>query len=164
MTPPAEPKAETTTTEEPAPTALVAAHLDKEPETKKAEEPAASAAPVAAEKKKLKADGKLDKFGRPNAETPSKWTAGYKDYSAPAEEDTKMEDGSVKAEDAPAAVSAPTPTKSEPEAEDDGADKKKRKKHEGETAEEKAERKKRKKEKKEKKAAKAAKAGDSDSD
>jgi H/ACA ribonucleoprotein complex subunit 4 len=106
--------------------------------------------PVALEKKKLKADGKLDKFGRPNESTPAKWNQSYKDFSAPA--------------DAAATEAAPeaTPKKAEREAEPvsekkaepaaDEDDKKKRKsKHEGETPEERAERKRQKKEKKEKK-------------
>lgn len=107
--------------------------------------------PTAMEKKKMKADGKLDKFGRPNDSTPAKWTSGYQDYNAT--------DASAAA--AAAAASATTKevveekdttiTKMEvdsstPVAED--GDKKKRKKHEGETAEEKAERKRRKAEKK----------------
>src|SRR3954452_11879960 len=37
--------------------------------------------PTATEKKKLKASGKLDKFGRANEQTPAKWTAEYKDYN-----------------------------------------------------------------------------------
>ncbi|TLD19811.1 hypothetical protein PspLS_09555 [Pyricularia sp. CBS 133598] len=116
--------------------------------------------PVAGEKKKLKADGKLDKFGRPNEATPSKWTQSYKDYSAPAP------DAAAPAADEAAAVTE-SPAKAlpapdaEPEAEaDDG--KKRKSKHEGETAEEKAERKRRKKEKKEKRASKAAAEEDSD--
>lgn len=120
--------------------------------------------PVALEKKKLKADGKLDKYGRPNEATPAKWNAEYKDLNAPLEgsgagqiaaptaETTSMED--VKA-------APPVPA-------DTGADetdgKKKRKRHEGETAEEKAERKKKKKEKKAKRESKASAAADSDSD
>jgi len=40
--------------------------------------------PVALEKKKLKSDGKLDKYGRANEATPAKWQAEYKDYNAPA--------------------------------------------------------------------------------
>ncbi|KAJ8613095.1 hypothetical protein MRB53_037147 [Persea americana] len=39
--------------------------------------------PVAVEKKKMKADGKLDKYGRPNEATPAKWNAEYKDLNAP---------------------------------------------------------------------------------
>jgi H/ACA ribonucleoprotein complex subunit 4 len=115
--------------------------------------------PVAQEKKKLKADGKLDKYGRANDATPAKWSTEYKDFSAPdasaaaaaaapatpakASEDTKMEG---------ADASSPPPTED-----------KKRKKHEGETAEEKAERKRRKAEKKAAKAAKKGKKGE-DSD
>ena len=53
--------------------------------------------PVALEKKKLKAGGKLDKFGRANDATPAKWTAEYQDYS--------MTDAS-----AAAAAAAPTST------------------------------------------------------
>lgn len=118
--------------------------------------------PVAQEKKKLKSDGKLDKFGRPNEATPAKWTSGYQDYSAPATTDDAA---------AAAAASMPEPqveetvvsTKMEVEPADDG-DSKKRKKHDGETAEERAERKKRKAEKKAKKEAKKAAKDGSDSD
>lgn len=115
--------------------------------------------PVAQEKKKLKSDGKLDKFGRPNESTPAKWTSGYKDFSAPATTDSVA---------AAAAASMPEPnveetvvTKMEIEEEPDS---KKRKKHDGESAEEKAERKKRKAEKKAKKEAKKSAKDDSDSD
>ncbi|KAH0522339.1 hypothetical protein TsFJ059_006200 [Trichoderma semiorbis] len=122
--------------------------------------------PVAQEKKKLKADGKLDKFGRPNDATPSKWTSEYKDFSV-------TDTSAAAAAAAPATTSIPVlPSKSEQadskmnDAEAPAEeDKKKRRKHEGETAEEKAERKRRKAEKK---AAKAAKKGgkgdDEDSD
>ena len=41
--------------------------------------------PVAMEKKKLKADGKLDKFGRTNEATPAKWSQSYTDYGAAAD-------------------------------------------------------------------------------
>lgn len=117
--------------------------------------------PVAAEKKKLKADGKLDKFGRPNDATPAKWTAGYQDYSmtdasAPAEATTApakaVEETTVKMDITPS-----TPAVEE-------SDKKKRKKHDGETAEEKAERKRRKAEKKAAKAAKKATKGEASED
>ncbi|KAM3504213.1 hypothetical protein MY10362_003705 [Beauveria mimosiformis] len=119
--------------------------------------------PVAQEKKKLKADGKLDKFGRTNDATPAKWTSEYKDFSAP--------DAAAAAAAAatPASAVVATPQKADkmdiaetPAAEDAG-EKKKRKKHEGETAEEKADRKRRKAEKKAAKAAKKAK-DDSDDD
>ncbi|KAI9149213.1 H/ACA ribonucleoprotein complex subunit cbf5 [Paramyrothecium foliicola] len=118
--------------------------------------------PVALEKKKMKADGKLDKFGRPNDATPAKWTSEYKDFSAPSD--------AAAAAAAPAAaaqvVEETTVTKvvaAEPAAAED-ADKKRKKKHEGETPEEKAERKRRKAEKKAAKAAKKGDAADEDSD
>lgn len=126
--------------------------------------------PVAQEKKKMKADGKLDKFGRPNDSTPAKWTSEYQDFS--------MTDASAIA--ATAAAAAPIPVKeivaetkveSVIPATEDGDKKKKRKKHEGETADEKAERKRRKSEKKaakaakkDKKAAKTEAASEDDSD
>ena len=103
--------------------------------------------PVAMEKKKLKADGKLDKFGRANEATPAKWTQSYKDYDAQAGE-------AAAAAPAPAQPEAASPEKKADAEDKADDDKKKRKKHEGETAEEKAERKRLKKEKKEKKKAK----------
>ncbi|KAI1468563.1 putative rRNA pseudouridine synthase [Daldinia caldariorum] len=126
--------------------------------------------PTATEKKKLKASGKLDKFGRANEATPAKWTSEYKDYSAPAGEAAAASAADVSMTEAPAqtpvkqAASSPAPEPT-PAAADD--DKKKRKKHDGETAEEKAERKRRKAEKKAAKEAKRASLGkkdDSDSD
>ncbi|KAI1505626.1 pseudouridine synthase [Biscogniauxia marginata] len=121
--------------------------------------------PTATEKKKLKASGKLDKFGRANEATPAKWTSEYKDYSAPAEP-ASAPAADVTMTEAPAVASTETaaPTVEEAPAEDD---KKKRKKHEGESAEEKAERKRRKAEKKAAKESKRASLGkkaDSDSD
>ena len=118
--------------------------------------------PVALEKKKMKADGKLDKYGRPNEATPAKWNTEYKDFNAPLE-------------GAPAAASeqAAAPAEEEPtvdadvsmmSVDDDNDNDKKRKRHEGETAEEKAERKKKKKEKKEKKEKKSKKEKKDDSD
>lgn len=113
--------------------------------------------PVALEKKKMKADGKLDKYGRPNEATPAKWNTEYKDFNAPLE-------GSAPAPVAENHSRAPTlPALESPEADADvsmvsnGVKDKKRKRHEGETAEEKAERKRKKKEKKEKKAKKEGK-------
>ena len=115
--------------------------------------------PVALEKKKMKADGKLDKYGRPNEATPAKWNEGYKDFNAPLEQA------------APAAIAEKIDEKVEAAEEvgdvsmmsvDDDSSKK-RKRHEGETAEEKAERKKKKAEKKAKKEKKSKKE-DSDSD
>lgn len=117
--------------------------------------------PVALEKKKMKSDGKLDKYGRPNEATPAKWNSEYKDYSAP--------DPAVAA--AAAAAAAPqtvveetivTKMDVEPTPTEDG-DKKRKKKHDGETSEEKAERKRRKAEKKAAKASKKGK-GEADSD
>ncbi len=102
--------------------------------------------PVAMEKKKLKADGKLDKFGRTNEATPAKWTQSYKDYDPQA--------GEAAAAPAAALAEAASPAKKADAEEQADDDKKKRKKHDGETAEEKAERKRLKKEKKEKKKAK----------
>jgi H/ACA ribonucleoprotein complex subunit 4 len=108
--------------------------------------------PVAQEKKKLKADGKLDKYGRPNEATPAKWNAGYKDFNAPAEAATGTLGETTKAEEVLAAPAIP-PTNDSEEAPEtvEGSSSKKRKHHEEETAEEKAERKRKKKEKKEKK-------------
>ncbi|KAF7561302.1 hypothetical protein G7046_g2839 [Stylonectria norvegica] len=118
--------------------------------------------PVALEKKKLKADGKLDKYGRANDATPAKWSTEYKDFHAP--------DGTTAA---PTAGAPPTPQKAiedtkmegvvaeSPAVAEESKDKK-RKKHDGESAEEKAERKRRKAEKKAAKAAKKGGKGDSD--
>lgn len=123
--------------------------------------------PVAQEKKKLKADGKLDKFGRPNDATPAKWTSDYKDFSV-------SDTSAAAAAAAPATTSIPvlpsTPSKeadtkmNDAETPAGDEDKKKRKKHDGETAEEKAERKRRKAEKKAAKAAKKGGKDDEDSD
>ncbi|KAH9909630.1 putative rRNA pseudouridine synthase [Xylariomycetidae sp. FL2044] len=121
--------------------------------------------PTATEKKKLKASGKLDKFGRTNEATPAKWTSEYKDFSAqPA---TAVTD--VTMTEAPAVpVAVPVPVEVPATVETPGGDdKKKRKKHDGETADEKAERKRIKAEKKAAKKAKRASLGekaDSDSD
>lgn len=112
--------------------------------------------PVAMEKKKLKADGKLDKFGRTNEATPAKWQQSYKDYGAPAGEGAPAAEAAAPAAASPEKKAEAAAPAAEEKADDD---KKKRKKHEGETAEEKAERKRLKKEKKEKKKAK-----DDDSD
>jgi len=81
----------------------------------------------------MKADGKLDKFGRPNDATPAKWVEGYKDYSASATAPTASS-----APSAPVVETAPTVTAtSAPDVADDGDAKKKRRKHEGESSEEK---------------------------
>jgi H/ACA ribonucleoprotein complex subunit 4 len=109
--------------------------------------------PTALEKKKLKSAGKLDKYGRTNEATPSKWKSEYKDYNAP------LEDGE-QPETKPEPV--PSPAEEEAKSEADSPDDKKKRKHDGETAEEKAERKKKKKEKKEKKERRKSKTEDSD--
>ncbi|GKT84899.1 LOW QUALITY PROTEIN: centromere/microtubule-binding protein cbf5 [Colletotrichum tofieldiae] len=121
--------------------------------------------PLASEKKKLKADGKLDKYGRPNEATPAKWVSEYKDFGA-------VEGAAAAAASAPAtpqkAVETTTVTTSvavTPANNEDDGESKKRKKHEGETPDEKAERKRRKAEKKAAKAAKkASKSGGADDD
>ncbi|EGD88191.1 centromere/microtubule-binding protein CBF5 [Trichophyton rubrum D6] len=105
--------------------------------------------PVALEKKKLKADGKLDKYGRTNASTPAKWQAEYKDYDAQAAgtpNAAPAPGATTPAKAAPAAPAASSPEKEDEEMDD--ADKK-RKRKDGETAEEREERKRLKKEKKE---------------
>ncbi|KAB5576033.1 pseudouridine synthase [Coniochaeta sp. 2T2.1] len=123
--------------------------------------------PVALEKKKMKADGKLDKFGRPNEATPAKWTSGYQDFSAAGQAAIEGPTATAQSESGePMAVEQPSPAKKVDESADaeekDG--KRKKSKHEGETAEEKAERKRRKKEKKAAKKAAGGKDDGSDSD
>lgn len=113
--------------------------------------------PTAAEKKKMKASGKLDKFGRPNEATPTAWTSSYKDFGPPAGENAdSVPTGDVTMSEAPAVA---VPAKAEDKEEDKPVadeDSKKRKKHDGETAEEKAERKRLKAEKKAAKKSKRA--------
>jgi len=130
--------------------------------------------PTALEKKKMKASGKLDKFGRANEATPAAWKDGYKDYTAPL----NVYNGEPVAEKTstadvlaappvpptgPEGMEVDSPLKAEAapgkEMTSDKSEKKKRKAER--TDEEKAERKKKKKEKKEKKAAKKE---ESDSD
>lgn len=59
--------------------------------------------PKASQKKSLVAAGKLDKYGRPNENTPAEWLTGYVDYSnlsngktavktEPADDDAKKSD------------------------------------------------------------------------
>lgn len=124
--------------------------------------------PTAGEKKKLKASGKLDKFGRPNESTPAAWTSSYKDFGPPAGEPTEAAPvADVTMSEAPAAAAAapaPAPAAEKEEKPAADEDKKKRKKHDGETAEEKAERKRLKAEKKAKKAKRASMASAADSD
>ncbi|KIW27437.1 centromere/microtubule-binding protein cbf5 [Cladophialophora immunda] len=130
--------------------------------------------PVALEKKKMKSDGKLDKYGRPNENTPAKWNAEYTDYgasantegtkSAPVGETTSKSDvlsappvapngdaGGQMDLDETAAEPPTTNGESTLKMKKEEKEKKRKSKHEGETPEEKAERKRRKKEKKEKK-------------
>ena len=98
--------------------------------------------PVAQQKKKLKTDGKLDKYGRPNEKTPASWTESYTDHTATDASATPA------AAPAPAPVAAPLieeVKKDEPEAKEE----KKEKKDKKEKKEKKD--KKEKKEKKEKK-------------
>jgi H/ACA ribonucleoprotein complex subunit 4 len=116
--------------------------------------------PVALEKKKMKADGKLDKYGRPNEATPAKWNTEYKDFNAPLDGSTAAPVAEITSkEDVAAAPAVPVIEAGDAETAkvSNGVEGKKRKRHEGETAEEKAERKRKKKEKKEKKAKKEGK-------
>jgi len=117
--------------------------------------------PTALEKKKLKADGKLDKYGRITENTPAKWKSDYKDYSAAPGEAPAATPATPSAavEATPKAIEA-TPAAAEEPAADEG-DSKKRKKDE-ETPEERAERKRRKAEKKAAKEAKKASKGKKD--
>lgn len=115
--------------------------------------------PVALEKKKMKADGKLDKYGRPNEATPAKWNTDYKDFNAPLDGSTAVPVAeTTSAEDVAAAPAvAPVADADVSMISNGDGESKKRKRHDGETAEEKAERKRKKKEKKEKKAKKEGK-------
>ncbi|KAJ9273513.1 hypothetical protein DTO212C5_587 [Paecilomyces variotii] len=129
--------------------------------------------PVALEKKKLKSDGKLDKYGRPNEATPAKWNNEYKDYNAPlgtteqpATETTSKEDV-LSAPPVPPTGDAngvPSSPAGKMDVDEDNDEKKKRKRHEGETPEERAERKRKKKEKKEKKERRKSKQKEDDSE
>jgi H/ACA ribonucleoprotein complex subunit 4 len=137
--------------------------------------------PVATEKKKMKESGKLDKYGRPNEQTPAQWKQEYKDFNDPngvngstldpnhgteqqAVEGAPVKEGipgkgnekTTKEDVEMAEPIAPAPVSEEP------TEKKKKRKHEGETPEEKAERKRKKKEKREKRASKAAATADED--
>jgi H/ACA ribonucleoprotein complex subunit 4 len=117
--------------------------------------------PVALEKKKMKSDGKLDKYGRANEATPAKWNAEYTDFSAPANSDdpkplaekTSAEDVKTAPPVAPTGEVVIRETKTNGTAATDATEGKKRK-HEEETPEQRAERKKKKKEKKEKRKSK----------
>lgn len=130
--------------------------------------------PVAIEKKKMKSDGKLDKYGRPNEATPKQWTTEYTDYNVPNGDalagtaSVPLRAGKTDPTDVAAAPAIPpAPEAGDEEDEEmekvadegaavkEGADMNvsgsKRKKNEGETPEERAERKRRKKEKRERK-------------
>jgi H/ACA ribonucleoprotein complex subunit 4 len=123
--------------------------------------------PVASEKKKLKAAGKLDKYGRANDMTPGEWKEGYTDYNANTEAPKPTASTTGTADElvtAPAEAKGPDAPGNADVAEKSGGGDKKRKKHDGETAEERAERKRRKKEKKAAKAAAVDKADDEASD
>jgi H/ACA ribonucleoprotein complex subunit 4 len=115
--------------------------------------------PVALEKKKMKADGKLDKYGRPNEATPAKWNAEYKDFNAPLEgsEAAPLAEKTTTSDVAAAPAIPPVDADVSMISNGSADASKKRKRHEGKTAEEKAERKRKKKEKKEKKAKKEGK-------
>ncbi|KAF2750273.1 putative rRNA pseudouridine synthase [Sporormia fimetaria CBS 119925] len=108
--------------------------------------------PVATEKKKMKENGQLDKFGRPNENTPAKWTSGYKDLSGNADaptQDVTMAETTTTA-DVLAAPAIPPTGGDDVEATPEKS-KKRKSRDEDETAEDKAERKRKKQEKKEKK-------------
>ncbi|KAF2676736.1 putative rRNA pseudouridine synthase [Lentithecium fluviatile CBS 122367] len=134
--------------------------------------------PVATEKKKMKENGTLDKYGRANEKTPSQWNDKYKDYSANQQGDASaVAETTNTAEVLAAPAIPPTGVTAEEEA-DAGAEveavKSKKRKSRGDedgTTEDKAERKKKKKEEKERrksekaaKKASKAKADGSDSD
>lgn len=120
--------------------------------------------PVALEKKKMKSDGKLDKYGRPNEATPSKWNAEYKDYHAPLDPTgtSAPPNSEIAGQVPPSSGDKPahelqTTIKEERQSQIDAhgdGEGKKRKRHEDETPEERAERRKKKKEKKEKRKSK----------
>jgi len=128
--------------------------------------------PVATEKKKMKESGKLDKYGRPNEQTPAQWTQEYKDFNNPDGVNGKILDPNRSNETQETGGAAPQNDSSGQAVEQPGKEdvemveppspalatekSKKKRKHEGETAEEKAERKRKKKEKKEKRASKTA--------
>ncbi|ORY74115.1 pseudouridine synthase [Protomyces lactucae-debilis] len=105
--------------------------------------------PQSMKKKGLKAEGKLDKYGRINENTPADWKSNYKDYGAEAGE----ANGEFAAAPPVASIAAPA-TKTET---DEASDKKiGKRKAESDVEETKEERKARKAAKKAKKAAKEA--------
>ena len=99
--------------------------------------------PVAQQKKKLKTDGKLDKYGRPNEKTPASWTESYTDHTA-------TDASATPAAAAPAPVAAPLieeVKKDEPEAKEEKKEKKEKKRKAEDEDEDKSEKKKKKKSK-----------------
>lgn len=137
--------------------------------------------PVAQEKKKLKAAGQLDKYGRMTEATPASWRNNYKDFAggeqgetsaavnAPMGETTSKADVLNAPPKDPSSADVPSVSAADNAAYENGVngteqaakkDKKKRK-HDGETEEERAARKASKKAKKEKRKSKG---GDDDSD
>lgn len=119
--------------------------------------------PVALEKKKMKSDGKLDKYGRANEKTPATWNAEYVDYNAPlgdgttaapVSETTSKKDVLSAPPVAPTGEIEPSTPASKSAMDVDSPATDKKRKHEGETPDE---RKARKEAKKQKKADKAAK-------
>jgi len=116
--------------------------------------------PVAANKKTMIKEGKLDKHGKPNENTPANWKQGYVDYNVKTEpaEGGKVpaEGGKVPAE----AVKAEIKTEVKSEAEEEGKKGKKRKRESAsdESGESDSEKKKKEKKKKKKKAKEEAEA------
>lgn len=139
--------------------------------------------PVATEKKKMKESGKLDKYGRPNEQTPAKWNQEYQDFNlsvngvpsgqseqqaveaAPVKEGIPGQGSDKTSREEVLAAPAVSSADGDAAMEDQPAEKSdKKRKREGETAEEKAERKKKKQEKKEKKEKRKSKSKKDDSD
>ncbi|PVI07555.1 putative rRNA pseudouridine synthase [Periconia macrospinosa] len=108
--------------------------------------------PVATEKKKMKENGTLDKFGRTNEKTPAQWQSGYKDYSALPESSGNAVAETTKTSEVLAAPAIPPTGATAEEQAEAGAEveksKKRKSRDEDESPEDKAERKKKKAEKK----------------
>jgi len=112
--------------------------------------------PTAQNKKKMVKDGKLDKHGRANDQTPATWKQEYVDYSVQGEgvPAAQIPTQPTPAAAAAAPASAPAPVAAdEPKPAEDKKDKKRDR--DGETEEERAARKKAKKEKKERRKSEA---------
>jgi len=114
--------------------------------------------PRAQLKKQLVKDGKLDKYGRPNENTPSEWKATYIDYNVPKGEPLPAPGKDAAAPTTPMKVDAPIKAEPTGDAEEEKKGKKRKKSEadEGETPKKKKKEKKDKKEKKEKKTEEAA--------